>query len=219
MMKRALTGAFFLAGRLILADDPVKVDNEFVHVVMAVEEPHQKTPLHEHQLNRLLVYLDKSDLSMTSEDGRVQRKHWKAGDIEWSLAGGRHVTENIGKSAVRIVEVELKKPAPKTVPRRAADLDPVAIDPKHNLLLLENDQLRALRNWREPGGNEAMHEHTGAGRVVVLLTDIDVRVKDGDGSEAPLHEKAGDVFWSGPSKHGATNIGKSKFEMILIEVK
>jgi len=34
-----------------------------------------------------------------------------------------------------------------------------------------------------------------------------------------MHEKAGDVLWSGPSKHAATNLGPGKFDMVLVEVK
>ena len=64
-----------------------------------------------------------------------------------------------------------------------------------------------------------MHEHTGTGRVVVLLADLDVRVKSGAGTSETMHEKAGHIMWSGPSKHAGSNIGKQKFDMILVEVK
>ena len=170
-------------------------------------------------VNRVMVYMDASDLVVTHADGRVEKQHWKAGDVEWSPAGGRHTSENVGKTAVRIVEVELKKPGPKTAATRAAELDPVAIDGKHNILLFENGQVRVFRSWREPGGQEAMHEHTGTGRVAVLLADLDVRVKSGDGTSEVMHEKAGDILWSGPSKHAGTNLGARKFDMILVEVK
>lgn len=219
-MKAVTVGLFLAcASYLIAADDRVKVDNDMVRVLKAVEEPHEKTPLHQHEFNRVMVYMDASDLLVTHEDGRVEKQHWKAGDIEWSPAGGRHTSENAGSAPIRIVEVELKKAGPKTPVKRAAGLDPVAIDAKHNVLLFENDQVRVFRSWREPRGQEAMHEHTGAGRVAILLADLDVRVKSDDGTSTPMHEKAGDVLWSGPSKHAATNMGSQKFDMILVEVK
>jgi len=166
-----------------------------------------------------MVYMDASDLLVTHEDGRVEKQHWKAGDAEWNPPSGRHTSENAGKTPARIVEIELKKPGPKMPAKRAPELDPVAIDAKHNVLLFENDQVRVFRSWREPGAQEAMHEHTGTGRVAVLLADLDVRVKSGDGTSETMHRKAGDVLWSGPSKHAATNLGRSKFDMILVEVK
>jgi hypothetical protein len=63
-----------------------------------------------------------------------------------------------------------------------------------------------------------LHEHTGAGRVAVFLTDIDASIHS-DGAETPLHAAAGEVTWSGPAKHAAVNTGARKFEMIVIEVK
>ena len=101
-----------------------------------------------------MVYLDPSDLMVTHEDGRVEKQHWKAGDVEWSPASGRHTSENAGSKPVRIVEIELKKPGPKAAAKPARDLDPVAIEAVHNILLLENDQVRVFRSWREPGGQE-----------------------------------------------------------------
>jgi len=219
LMKTGLAGVFLLAVCLIAADDGVKIDNDSVRVLKAVEEPHSKTPMHEHPFNRVMVYMDACDLVVTQEDGRVEKQHWKAGDAQWSPAGGRHTSENVGKASARIVEIELKKPGPKTPARRAAELDPVAIDAKHNVLLFENDQVRVFQSWREPGGQEAMHEHTGTGRVAVLTADLEVRVKSGDGTSEMMHEKAGDILWSGPSKHAATNLGARKFDMILVEVK
>ena len=204
---------------LFAAETQVRIDNDAVRVLAAVEEPHQKTALHDHAFNRVMVYMDASDLVVTQTDGRVQKQHWKAGEAEWSPAGGKHTSENAGNAPVRIVEIELKKPGPKMPAKRSPELDPVAIDPKHNVLMFENDQVRVFRSWREPGGQEAMHEHTGTGRVAVLTADLEVRVKSGEGTSETMHQKAGDVLWSGPSKRAATNLGKSKFDMILVEVK
>jgi quercetin dioxygenase-like cupin family protein len=199
------------------ADDRVKVDNDTVRILNAVQEPHQKTELHEHVFPRVLVYLNAGELTIRHEDGRVERQRLKAGQVAWSPAGGKHTSENTGKHAIRIIEIELKKPAPAQPAHRAPDLDPVVIDTKHNILQFENDQVRVFRSWREPGASERMHEHTGAGRVAVLLTDLDVTIQPEGNS---LHAPAGDVRWTpGPEKHAATNVGKQRFDMFVIEVK
>jgi len=216
-MKTLIAGLLLIATLLAGAD--VKVDNDAVRVLKAVEEPNQKTPLHRHEFNRVMIYLDASNLAVTHEDGRVEKQHWKSGDVEWSPAGGQHTSENLAKLPVRIVEVELKQPASKMPVRRVAGLDPVAIDPKHNILLFENEQVRVFRSWREPGAQETMHGHVGTGRVAVLLTDLDATVVSDDGTSSPVHAKAGDVLWSGPVKHATRNLGLTKFEMIVVEVK
>jgi hypothetical protein len=125
----------------------------------------------------------------------------------------------MGSKAVRIVEVEMKKPGPAQPARRAPALDPVVIDPSHNILLFENDQVRVFRSWREAGSKEKMHEHTGAGRVAVLLTDIDAKIESEVGEITALRASVGDVLWSGPATHAAMNVGPRKFEMIIVEVK
>ena len=117
------------------------------------------------------------------------------------------------------IEIELKKRAPVTPAARRNDRVPVAIDPKHNILLLENDQVRVFRSWREAGATEKMHEHTGAGRVAVLLTDLDANVRVADGSASPVKASFGDVLWSGTVTHAMTNLSSKKFAMVVVEVK
>ncbi len=76
-----------------------------------------------------------------------------------------------------------------------------------------------FRSWREPGAAEPMHEHVGAGRATVLLTDLDASVKLADGTTSDLRGSTGDVFWSGPVTHSTTNRGSKKSEVIVVEIK
>jgi mannose-6-phosphate isomerase-like protein (cupin superfamily) len=199
------------------ADDPGKIDNDAVRVLKAVDQPHHPGALHRHDVNRVMVYLTSGDQTLRYQDGKVDEQHWKAGQVAWSPAGGLHVSENVGEKPLQIIEVELKK-GPSKAPRRDPKLDPVAIDPAHNVLLFENSQVRVFRSLREAGGTEMMHEHAGTGRVGVFLTDLNGTVRSADGSITPLHVKAGDVSWSGPVTHATTNLGPNKLEMIVIEV-
>jgi len=208
-----------LAGLLLAfaVDDRVKIDNESVRVLNVIDQPHHPSELHRHAVNRVMIYLTPGDLTVRYQDGKVDEQHWKAGQVAWSPAGGMHVSENVGGTPLHIIEVELKNAAPKA-PVRNPKLDPVAIDPKHNVLLFENAQVRVFRSWRESGGTEMMHEHAGEGRVGVFLTDLNGTVKLADGSSSPLHVKAGDVSWSAPVTHATTNVGPNRLEMIVVEV-
>ncbi len=200
---------------LLAADSPVKFDNDVVRVLKVVVPPGRKGAMHKHDLNRVMIYLDAGANDIGHQDGRIEHQVWKAEQVAWSPKGGLHTSENVGGASMRVVEIELKKPGGPV--KRDPKLDPVARDPKHNILLLENDQVRVFRSWREPGGTEEIHEHTGRGRVVVLLTPIEARVMPG-GTE--MKDVAGEVHWTaGPSKHAGTNVGKKRFDMILVEVK
>ena len=202
------------------ADDRgVQVDNEFVRVVKVVDTPGRKGAMHSHAENRVMIYLDAGEIKLTYEDGKVDNQKWMPDQVAWSPAGGRHTSENVGGGRIGIVEIELKKPAPSP-PRRDPKLDPVAIDPRHNVLLFENPQVRVFRSWREPGGVEEMHEHAGAGRLVVLLAEADASVVTADGATGAMKGARGDVFWrAGAVKHAGTNRGKSKLDMVMVEVK
>lgn len=203
------------------ADDRVKIDNDSVRVLNVVDQPRNPSALHRHELNRVMIYLTSGDLDVSYQDGHVvthvDHQHWKAGQVAWSPAGGFHISENVGAKPLHIIEVELKKP-PSSAPVRNPKLDPVAIDPVHNILLFENAQVRVFRSWREAAGAEMMHQHTGAGRVGVFLTPLSATVKLADGSTSALDVQAGDVSWSAPVTHVTTNLGPNKFEMIVIEV-
>ncbi len=216
---KLLTTVLLCSVFLYAADDRVKVDNDVVRILNVVDTPHQKSALHRHEFNRVMIYLDAGDMEIVYEDGRKEKQHWKAGQVAWSQAGARHTSENAGAAPLRIVEIELKKPAPAVPSERKPELDPVAIDPKHNRLLFENSQVRVFRSWREPGAAEPMHEHAGAGRATVLLTALDACVKLADGSSSDLRGAAGDVFWSGPVTHSTTNRGLKRSEVIVAEVK
>ena len=196
-----------------------EVDNEFVHVIRAEVQPRKKGTLHRHEFNRVLVPLEAGVLRTVYEDGRTETQHFQPGKVVWAPAAGMHTSENPGAHAFRLVEVEIRKPAPANAAARNASMDPVALDPRHNVLLLDNPQVRVFRSWREPGASEKMHEHAGAGRLAVLLTDLDARVTSPDGAVTEQHAKAGEALWSGPSVHAATNTGARRFEMIVIEVK
>ena len=204
----------------LFGETKVVVENEAVRILAATQAPGEKTPLHRHARNRVVVFLDSGDLREFDEQGRVKDTHWSAGQTIWSGPTGMHISQNPGTTPLRIVEIEIKQAAPEKPPVRKPDLDPVAIDPKHNVLLFDNEYVRVFKSWREPGATEAMHEHTGVGRAVVLLTDLDVDAKEADGTVSRKTGRAGDVLWSdGPVTHAGTNLAAKPFEMIIAEVK
>jgi quercetin dioxygenase-like cupin family protein len=195
------------------------VENATVRILSAVDKPHAPTPLHRHEFNRVMVYLDEGDQDITSE-GKVEHHHWKAGEVVWSPGGPVHVSENVGAKDLRIIEIEVRKPV-GTPPNRNSKLDPVAADRAHNTLLFENDQVRVFRNKLAAGGREKWHEHVGAGRAVVLLTPVAARVESATADAMPMNGAPGDAMWRDGvvKQHRGVNIGSRDAEMIIVEVK
>src|SRR4051812_9371833 len=95
--------------------------------------------------------------------------------------------------------------------------DPLAVDPKHYEVALDNSRVRVLRVHYQPGEGSPMHEHSAGVRV--FLTDIHNMffLPDGSTSEASRH--AGEIIWAEPVRHGNRNVGGAAVEILEMELK
>jgi quercetin dioxygenase-like cupin family protein len=104
------------AKKVTVALDPVKVDpkdykvefeNSQVRVVRVRIGAHQKVPLHEHTLNRVVCYVTDQNGSMTTPDGKTETAQHQAGEVSW---GGptKHREENLRDGPFEAVVVEFK---------------------------------------------------------------------------------------------------------------
>jgi quercetin dioxygenase-like cupin family protein len=214
---RLTTLCFVFAGVIFSAERvSTPIDNDQVRVLDVTVQPGEKTRLHDHKINRVMIYLDAGSQHFDYQGKGPSDLKWKAGQALWSPAAGMHVAEITSAKPVRIIEVELKKP--KGGLEGSGPLDPVKIDPKHYHVEFENDQVRVVRVKIGPGETAPKHEHK-LNRVVVYLTDQEFRVTNNDGKvETPRH-KAGDVSFSGPATHTELNEGKKPFEVVVVELK
>lgn len=69
--------------------------------------PGESTPLHEHKLNRVVMYLNDQDIRVTDDAGNVTTVHHKSGEVAW-LGPARDSEMNVGKGRSDTVMVELK---------------------------------------------------------------------------------------------------------------
>jgi len=112
------------------AQSTTVVDNDQVRALVAHQNPHVKTALHEHKMNRVMIYLQSGKQLIRPEKGRSTTIDFNAGDVLWSPMAGMHTSEITSGFPVTIVEIEVKKPGdPKASP--TGPMDPVKLDPKH----------------------------------------------------------------------------------------
>jgi uncharacterized RmlC-like cupin family protein len=210
---------FLLAAAASLsAQDPrIPLENEHVRVVKVTQDPHKKTRLHDHKVNRVMIYLTPGSQTIDYQDGKHVALNWKAGEARWSPASGMHIAEIVSAKPVTIVEVELKKPAGGKQ-AGSSSLDPVKVDPKHYKVEMENDQVRVLRVKIGPRESAPLHEHT-LNRVVTYLTDQDFQVTSAGGKTEHSQHKAGEVSWGGYAKHKEDNLSANPFEVVVVELK
>jgi len=194
----------------------VGIDNDQVKVVQVVVQPQEKTKLHQHKVNRVMIYLNSGRQDFDYQPGGESVLNVKAGEVKWSPAGGMHIAEVTSAHPIGIVEIELKNPGSGKSASTA--LDPLKVDPKQYKLEFENDQVRVFRVKIGPHESTPVHEHV-LNRVLTYITDQQFRVTSTDGKvDMPVH-KAGDVSWGVPAKHKEENLSDKPFEAVVTEFK
>jgi hypothetical protein len=97
--------------------DPLKIDHkhyklEFengqVRVWRVRVGPHAGTPLHDHTVNRVTIFLTDQDFRITGADGKVAEAHHKAGEAVWGTPVS-HSESNVSGEPFEAVVVELKQ--------------------------------------------------------------------------------------------------------------
>jgi quercetin dioxygenase-like cupin family protein len=203
LARTILFAAFTAAAAWGQTPSNVKIDSPQARVLVVTEQPHHPSPLHEHPMNRVMIYLGSGEMLRNTPSGNAQKLEFKAGDVRWSAAEGPHTTEYIADHPFQIVEIELKnKPQPSmTMPA----IDPLKADPKHYSLEFENDQVRVLRVRFGPHEKGVLHEHK-LNHIVVYLTD-------------QARGKAGEVRLDEPMTHTEENPLDHPVERIAIDLK
>jgi len=216
-LMRFITILLSAAATLAAQNAGPLIDNDQVRVTLAKAEPRKKTELHDHKLDRVMIYLDAGHQVIDFQDGTKTILDWKPGEVKWSQANGMHVGVLTTPNPVRVIEVELKK-AGKPDKMAAAALDPLKIDPKHYKVEFENQFVRVIRVKIGPHESVPMHEHA-RNRVVVYLSDHNFRVLSDDGKVDTQQHKAGDVSWGAAAKHKEENLSDKLFEAVVVEAK
>ncbi len=184
----------------IEAATDVKLDAPQARAVLVTLEPNTRYATHELSMGGVVVFLGAGEAAVTSS-GRTETIQFKNGDFRW-LSGATSY-ENLGETAIRFIEVELKTKPQGPLP--STDLDPIKTDPEHYRAEFENDRVRVLRVRYGPHEKGALHEHK-LNRVVCYVTD---------------HPglKAGSVRIAGPATHSEENRADYAVERVAVELK
>jgi uncharacterized RmlC-like cupin family protein len=86
----------------------LEFENGQVRVWRVKVGAHDSTPLHDHTVNRVTVFLTDQDFRVTGADGKVEEAHHKAGDVIWGTPVS-HSEANAGGQPFEAVVVELKR--------------------------------------------------------------------------------------------------------------
>lgn len=216
-LTRLLPPAIAVAACLV-AQTPAGLDNDQVHVIFATDQPHAKGALHEHKLNRVMVYLTAGEQEIVSQDGKKTTLKVKPGDVRWSPASGMHTSEVVSGGPLKIIELEVKKPGDPSKKANATSQDPVKLSPNVYKVEFENDQVRVVRVHFAAHQQVPEHEHL-VNRAVVYLTAQHSKITASDGKSEDSQHEAGQVSWGGPAKHKEENLLATPVDVIMVEFK
>ena len=219
-MRRTMAVAFLTAA-LALAQDPVKVaggqyrliaENEDVRLLEVNLAPGAKTVMHSHP-DVMAVMLQPGVTKWTMPDGKTVQSalDTKRGTV-MAMDAQTHISENVGKTALKAILIEFKKPAPTAAAARKASSAPSC------KVVAESPHATAQLCGGGAGSTTAKHTHS-AGVVYVALTDVTAEITDGTGKMHTLEMKKDTGAIAAPETHSAKNTGKSPYQLIVVDLK
>ena len=189
------------------------IDNAVARVELSAGVPHVVTKPHVHLTNRVMIYFQAGTNTIRYPDGRVSAEHFRAGDVQWNNAMGTHTATITAAGPVDIVHIELKSP-PAMMP---TSKNP-APDPSHFKVELDNNQVRVLRLHLGKGEKTPTYDER-LERLLVPLTEAQLKTAGSDGAVKAVHYRSGEVQWLTPGTQSDENTGNAPYEAIIVEFK
>jgi quercetin dioxygenase-like cupin family protein len=203
------------------AQDPVKVapemykvrlDSARVRVVEVAGKAGQKAVLHKHP-DYVVYDLADGKVKFTDAKGAATDAELKAGDVMWRPAE-THASEAV--TDIHAMLFELKGPKRAGAARPAGD-DPVAADPTHFKVLLDNDRVRVLDFRARAGEKVPMHVHPDY--ITYDLNGGKTKFTYPKGQPVERETKPGDVMWHKAETHAGEITGGTDVHILLVELK
>jgi quercetin dioxygenase-like cupin family protein len=189
----------------ILSDSWVKIDKIEIPVGAA-------QTLHKGK-ERVIVSLSDYTIEWIEDGQTKSQKSWKRGEVHWHQAKD-HAAKNIGTTPARFLVVakmtnaknvqKVHQPHSKTgknLPRK----------------ILENEFVTVTRVTLKPGQKQPLH--SGGQRVIVALSDYEVRYKTGTAKGRQVSIKNESVHVHEAGDHSVSNVGDTNADYLIIHFK
>ncbi|MBI1825812.1 MAG: cupin domain-containing protein [Planctomycetes bacterium] len=218
-----LTFAISYSGRIVLAQDPVKLapnnynvalDNDNVRVLTITVKPGEKIGAHSHP-DHVVYAINGGKVKFTDAEGKTKDVELKSGEAKFAKAE-THQAENIGTTELKLVEFELKKPATPGAKLKIEGDDQMKAAPDNTKVVLDNDRVRLLETKLKAGGKLAKHAHPAY--VVYAVTDAKYKTTVGDKTEEKSLA-AGMAMAFPPTAHAVENVAGSDVTSLILEFK
>lgn len=193
-------------------------DNAVARVQLSAGAPNVETPPHTHPTNRVMIYFEPGTNTIKFQNGKVRPENFKAGDVQWNDAMGTHTSTITAPAPVNIVHIELKTPPKMTPALKYTALDPVAVDPGHFKVEIDNNQVRVLRLRLGKGERTPLHQEVFE-RLVVPLTPGRLKMTNSKGLVTEVTCKRAELQWLVAGSEAQQNAGAKSYEALIVEFK
>ena len=201
------------------AQDPIKsnpknyqlvLENATVRVLRVTVAPGEKTTMHEHPDNAVIVFTD-SKIRFTGADGKAVDAALKPNEAMWSPAG-KHAGENTGTGLIEGVIIELKgNAAPSATP-------PASRPDTTSTQLFDNPRARGMKATIAPAFHESAGTTHDYDQVVVALGDGDLMLNV-EGKNKTSWNRGDAEFIGRGAKHESQNTGQKQLDVFILVIK
>jgi TonB family protein len=206
------------SARIDLEHARAELENKHVRVVRLAVPAHEIVLLKELRVESVVVSVRQASLKVIPEKGTPERWEAAPGSAMWMRGGVGHSLENDSDAAVEILVVELRDSyafGRVSVPHSV--LDPVALDPRHFRVALENEHLRVL--LLHAGPHEVTQDAQFSAGVLISLYDAHTNKAWADGTHGEDRRIAGAVSWEKDGLYSIQNLDEKPLDSVLLELK
>lgn len=217
-----LACAAFAQDLVAVAPNAAKVEYEDarLRVVRLKIAPNEVLPMHDRP-QRVVITLTPNDVTLTRPDGSTSTTRTPAGQIAWSGAGKRSVTNHA--TALENITVELKKAgAPAQAVSHSPQPGPAVLTDRFHHWLFENQYVRVYEVRIPPGATTEFHTHALDSVFVHFSGGVVSSQREGQDWTKPETVEANRAEYSADSKapftHRVRNDGTSDYHLVVVQL-
>lgn len=193
----------------------IVLENDHVRVIRGMAGTGAKSPMHAHPAT-VIVSLGSTRVRhnfagapgpqiMDATPGQVM--FTPGAEHSWEILAGQ----------VNVIGVELKAPAPASVPRLPAS-DAVTVDPGTHHVVLENEYVRVFQVLASSGARSPMHSHS-RGMVLISASRARGNLTNRDGSRVTLDLHPAQAIWIDAGVAHSWVLPAGMLQLTVVEVK
>jgi quercetin dioxygenase-like cupin family protein len=187
-------------------------DTMGLKIVEATYKPGDSSALHSHADYALYV-IEGGTAAFYSKDGKLGENEMKTGSVNIRPAE-LHSVKNVGKTTIKVLLVEVNRPA-GNMPHDATT-DPTKVAGSFYKSMRDTLGIRVLIATYQPGQSSAMHSHPDA--AIYAISGGTASFTQKDGTKRTNELKTGMTMFTPADTHSVKNVGKTTMKVLIVEV-